>query len=88
LRGRKLLTSVLTKIKNQLFNELDLETTLYFSDHFGGDEEKTMAALDLGGGSTQITFIPTDQATLDTTKSEFLHHISAFHHNLTVYTQR
>jgi hypothetical protein len=47
-----------------------------------------MAALDLGGGSTQITFIPTDQATLDTTKSEFLHHISAFHHNLTVYTQR
>jgi hypothetical protein len=47
-----------------------------------------MAALDLGGGSTQITFIPTDQAALDPSKSEFLHHISAFHHNLTVYTQR
>jgi hypothetical protein len=47
-----------------------------------------VAALDLGGGSTQITFTPTDQATLDGTKSEFLHHISAFHRNLTVYTQR
>jgi hypothetical protein len=88
LRGKRLLTSLLTKLKNQLFNELDLETTLGFSDLFGGDKEQTMSALDLGGGSTQITFTPTDQATLDHTKSEFLRHISAFHHNLTVYTQR
>lgn len=62
-------------------------TVNFLLDNFGGDQEQTVAALDLGGGSTQITFIPTDQATLDTTKSEFLHHISAFHHNLTVYTR-
>jgi hypothetical protein len=47
-----------------------------------------MAALDLGGGSTQITFIPTDQTTLEQTKSEFLHQVSAFHNKLTVYTHR
>jgi len=47
-----------------------------------------VAALDLGGGSTQITFVPTDQTTLDQTKSEFIHQISAFHHKLTVYTHR
>lgn len=67
---------------------MDLETTVGFSDNFGGDQEQTTAALDLGGGSTQVTFAPTDQATLDQTKSEFLHHISAFHHNITVYAQR
>ena len=47
-----------------------------------------MAALDLGGGSTQITFVPTDQTTLDQTNSEFIHQVSAFHHKLTVYTHR
>jgi exopolyphosphatase/pppGpp-phosphohydrolase len=65
-----------------------LEITVGFSDRFGGDKEQTMAALDLGGGSTQITFTPTEQVTLDLTKPEFLHHISAFHHNITVYSQR
>lgn len=65
-----------------------LETTVGFSDRFGGDQDQTLAALDLGGGSTQVTFMPTDQATLDETKPEFLHHISAFHHNVTVYAQR
>jgi ectonucleoside triphosphate diphosphohydrolase 5/6 len=65
-----------------------LETNVWFSDRFGGDQEQTMAALDLGGGSTQVTFTPTDKVTFDQTKSEFLRHISAFHHNITVYTQR
>jgi hypothetical protein len=86
--GKLLPTCLITNEKNRLFNKLDFEITLGFTDRFGGSQEETMAALDLGGGSTQITFIPTDQATLDPSKSEFLHHISAFHHNLTVYTQR
>ncbi|XP_069684351.1 ectonucleoside triphosphate diphosphohydrolase 5 isoform X2 [Periplaneta americana] len=62
-------------------------TVNFLLDRFGGDPEQTMAALDLGGGSTQITFAPTDQVTLKETNPEFLHHISAFHHNLTVYTK-
>ncbi|PSN51699.1 Ectonucleoside triphosphate diphosphohydrolase 6 [Blattella germanica] len=57
------------------------------SDYFGGDSSQTVAALDLGGGSTQITFAPTDETTLQKTSPEFLHHISAFHHNITVYTR-
>ncbi|XP_021913733.1 ectonucleoside triphosphate diphosphohydrolase 5 isoform X1 [Zootermopsis nevadensis] len=62
-------------------------TVNFLLDRFGGDQDQTLAALDLGGGSTQVTFMPTDQATLDETKPEFLHHISAFHHNVTVYAQ-
>lgn len=61
-------------------------TVNFLLDRFGGDQDQTVAALDLGGGSTQITFIPTDQTTLDQTKSEFIHQVSAFHHKLIVYT--
>jgi len=56
-------------------------TVNFLLDRFGGDQDQTVAALDLGGGSTQITFVPTDQ-----TKSEFIHQVSAFHRKLTVYT--
>ncbi|KAJ9596472.1 hypothetical protein L9F63_012511, partial [Diploptera punctata] len=62
-------------------------TVNFLLDHFGGDPGQTMAALDLGGGSTQITFAPTDEETLKQTSPEFLHRISAFHHNITVYTK-
>jgi exopolyphosphatase/pppGpp-phosphohydrolase len=47
-----------------------------------------VAALDLGGGSTQITFVLNDQTALGQTKPEFIRQISAFHHKLTVYTHR
>ena len=66
----------------------EFEVEFLFADYFGGDPGQTTAALDLGGGSTQITYVPTDEATLKQTSPEFLHHISAFHHNITVYTRR
>ncbi|XP_067011798.2 ectonucleoside triphosphate diphosphohydrolase 5 isoform X2 [Anabrus simplex] len=61
-------------------------TVNFLKDRLGGNVEETVAALDLGGGSTQITFAPTDAITLKQTKPEFLHHISAFHQNITIYT--
>lgn len=82
------LTLIFVQKKKFILNKSDFEITSGFSDRFGGDQDQTVAALDLGGGSTQITFVPTDKTTLDPTKSEFLHQISAFHRKLTVYTHR
>ena len=43
-------------------------------------------ALDLGGGSTQITFAPRDQATLATSPPSYLHAASVFGKEQTLYT--
>ena len=43
-------------------------------------------ALDLGGGSTQITFAPRDQATLETSPPSYLHSASVFGKEQTLYT--
>ena len=43
-------------------------------------------ALDLGGGSTQITFAPRDQATLSTAPASYLHTASVFGKEQTLYT--
>ena len=43
-------------------------------------------ALDLGGGSTQITFAPRDQATLATAPASYLHSASVFGKEQTLYT--
>ena len=43
-------------------------------------------ALDLGGGSTQITFAPRDQATLATAPASYLHTASVFGKEQTLYT--
>ena len=43
-------------------------------------------ALDLGGGSTQITFAPRDQATLATSPPSYLHSASVFGKEQTLYT--
>ncbi|KAK7863329.1 hypothetical protein R5R35_009685 [Gryllus longicercus] len=61
-------------------------TVNFLQDRLGGDVENTAAALDLGGGSTQITFAPSSEATLKASDPEYLYHISAFHQNITVYT--
>ena len=39
---------------------------------------KSYVALDLGGGSTQITFLPKYQETFDTTPETFLHDVGSF----------
>ncbi|CAL4178670.1 unnamed protein product [Meganyctiphanes norvegica] len=45
-----------------------------------------MVALDLGGGSTQITFVPAEEDTLKSTPQEYLTSISLLHKNLNLYT--
>ncbi|XP_049841284.1 ectonucleoside triphosphate diphosphohydrolase 5 isoform X1 [Schistocerca gregaria] len=62
-------------------------TVNFLMDRLGGSGgDGTVAALDLGGGSTQITFAPTDHTTLKEARSELLHKVSAFRQSLSVYT--
>jgi len=50
------------------------------------DPHNTFATLDLGGGSTQITFAPKDKNTLSLAPQGFIHQVSALHHNIDVYS--
>lgn len=61
-----------------------------FADRFGDGPEETVAALDLGGGSTQITFALSEEgeAAIRAHDPESVHEIKAFHHQLSVYTHR
>lgn len=61
-------------------------TVNYLMDRVSGDTKETLVALDLGGGSTQITFVPTDPGTLLTTPEEYLTSISLLHRELKLYT--
>jgi hypothetical protein len=38
-----------------------MKYTQKFLDNFEYNQEKSICSLDLGGGSTQITFLPTNQ---------------------------
>lgn len=60
------------------------------ADRFGDGPEDTVAALDLGGGSTQITFALGEEGEAATRAHdpESVHEITAFHHKLSVYTHR
>lgn len=46
----------------------------------------TFATLDLGGGSTQITFAPKDEGTVKVAPQGFIHQVSALHQNIDVYS--
>jgi len=63
---------------------------MQLSDRFGGDSENTVVALDLGGGSTQVTFaLDEDGATaIRAHDPESIQEITAFHQKLDVYTHR
>ncbi|XP_071441878.1 ectonucleoside triphosphate diphosphohydrolase 5-like isoform X2 [Hetaerina americana] len=62
-------------------------TVNFLLDRLGGHADKTVAALDLGGGSTQITFaLPDKKEILKKVPSKYVHQVSAFHTNLSVYT--
>lgn len=61
-------------------------TVNYLMDRLTGDPKDSLVALDLGGGSTQITFIPLQPATLTSTPSEYLTTISLLRQNLNLYT--
>lgn len=60
-------------------------TVNFLLDRFSSHSAKnTVAALDLGGGSTQITFAPDEENLKDMEK--YIHSISAFNHNMSIYT--
>jgi len=46
----------------------------------------TVAALDLGGGSTQITFAPKDPKTLQDAPKGFIHQVAALHNKISIYS--
>ncbi|KAF4525597.1 hypothetical protein B566_EDAN015535 [Ephemera danica] len=63
-------------------------TVNFLQDRFGDGPEETVAALDLGGGSTQVTFALGEEgeAAIRAHDPESVHEIQAFHHKLSVYT--
>ncbi|KAG8227954.1 hypothetical protein J437_LFUL008761, partial [Ladona fulva] len=62
-------------------------TVNFLLDRLGGNADNTVAALDLGGGSTQITFaLPNKKELLKDVPSKYVHKVSAFHRILSVYT--
>nr|XP_045613674.1 ectonucleoside triphosphate diphosphohydrolase 5-like isoform X2 [Procambarus clarkii] len=61
-------------------------TVNYLMDRVSGDPRDTLVALDLGGGSTQITFVPVEDETVKKTPEEYLTSISLLHKNLNLYT--
>lgn len=56
-----------------------------FIFRLSGNPDRTAAALDLGGGSTQVTFAPTTPATLR--HKEYIHTVGVMKGSIPVYTQ-
>ncbi|XP_042216793.1 ectonucleoside triphosphate diphosphohydrolase 5-like [Homarus americanus] len=63
-------------------------TVNYLMDRISSNPKDTLVALDLGGGSTQITFVPVEDSTLKSTPPDYLTSISLLHKNLNLYTHR
>ncbi|XP_033209894.1 ectonucleoside triphosphate diphosphohydrolase 5 isoform X2 [Belonocnema kinseyi] len=60
-------------------------TVNFLLDRFSSQSAKsTVAALDLGGGSTQITYAPDEENFKELEK--YIHSISAFNNNMSIYT--
>ncbi|XP_047740891.1 uncharacterized protein LOC108673061 [Hyalella azteca] len=61
-------------------------TVNYLLDRVGSAPRETLVALDLGGGSTQITFVPADQLTITRAEPHQLSSISLMNQNLDLFT--
>lgn len=59
-------------------------TVNFLLDRLAGNPDRTVAALDLGGGSTQVTFAPTTPITLK--QAEYIHTVAAIKGSIPVYT--
>lgn len=58
-----------------------------YADRIGGAVSKTVAAMDLGGGSTQIT-VASSPETQSLYPKEDIQNISLFHKQVPLYTHR
>ncbi|XP_075233466.1 ectonucleoside triphosphate diphosphohydrolase 5-like isoform X2 [Lycorma delicatula] len=61
-------------------------TVNFLLDRIFDSPENTVAALDLGGGSTQITFVPSNIEKIKNEVPSYLEQISVLHHNISIYT--
>ncbi|MCL4135169.1 UNVERIFIED_CONTAM: hypothetical protein GTU68_024562 [Idotea baltica] len=61
-------------------------TVNYLLDVISGPVKETLVALDLGGGSTQITFIPSAPQSLSSAHRDFLSSITLFRKELQLFT--
>lgn len=62
-----------------------------FADRLNGEDEEssnTVVAMDLGGGSTQISFVPSKNDEIIPGQSQYVSKIGIFEKNLNVYSRR
>ncbi|XP_060687707.1 ectonucleoside triphosphate diphosphohydrolase 6 isoform X2 [Hemiscyllium ocellatum] len=61
-------------------------TVNFLIDSLHGEQRNTTGILDLGGGSTQITFLPHNEITLQTSPVNYITSIQMFNSTYTVYS--
>ena len=65
---------IMSELEEGVFGWLTVNYLLHALDQ----PDNSYVALDLGGGSTQITFAPRDRATLESSPASYLHTASVF----------
>jgi len=73
---------IMSELDEGVFGWLTVNYLLHALDQ----PDNSYVALDLGGGSTQITFAPRDRATLESSPASYLHTASVFGKEQTLYT--
>ncbi|KAM3595054.1 uncharacterized protein V6R79_017695 [Siganus canaliculatus] len=61
-------------------------TVNFLTGHLYSNTKRTVGILDLGGGSTQITFLPKSKKTIQTAPSSYISAFDLFNHTYQLYT--
>ncbi|XP_017265039.1 ectonucleoside triphosphate diphosphohydrolase 5 [Kryptolebias marmoratus] len=61
-------------------------TVNFLTGHLYSNTRRTVGILDLGGGSTQITFVPKSKKTIDTAPPTYTARLNMFNHTFELYT--
>ncbi|XP_062863601.1 ectonucleoside triphosphate diphosphohydrolase 5 [Trichomycterus rosablanca] len=61
-------------------------TVNFLTGHLYANTRKTVGILDLGGGSTQITFLPNSKRTVQNAPSDYIAHVNLFNTTYEVYS--
>uniref|UniRef100_A0A3B4AC18 nucleoside diphosphate phosphatase n=1 Tax=Periophthalmus magnuspinnatus TaxID=409849 RepID=A0A3B4AC18_9GOBI len=67
-------------------NEVLAWVTVNFLTHLYSNTRRTVGILDLGGGSTQITFLPKSKKTIQSAPSSYIANFNLFNHTYQLYT--